>query len=56
MTKKVLTPQQKADLERAFYSEFKRRAKAGEPAPFAGMMAARQQLIDRNRLIEGTNG
>jgi hypothetical protein len=54
--KKQLSPMQQAELERTFYAEFRRRMKAGEPAPFASMMAARQQLIERNRLIEGTNG
>lgn len=49
--RKILTPLQKAELERTFYQEFKRRTKAGEPAPFAGMMAARQQLIERNRIM-----
>jgi hypothetical protein len=50
--KKQLSPMQQAALERTFYSEFRRRIKAGEPAPFAGMMAARQQLIERNRIMD----
>lgn len=49
--KKQLSPIQQAELERTFYLEFRRRTKAGEPAPFAGVMAARQQLIERNRLL-----
>lgn len=50
-TQKPLSPRQNAELERVFYTEYKRRTKAGEPAPFAGMMAARQQLIERNRIL-----
>ena len=49
--KKSLTPMQQATLERTFYLEYKRRTKAGDAAPFAGMMAARAQLIERNQLL-----
>ncbi len=49
--KKQLSPMQQAALERTFYLEFKQRTKAGDPAPFAGMMAARAQLIERNRIM-----
>ena len=48
---KILSPLQNAELEHTFYTEFKRRTKAGEAAPFAGMMAAREQLIERNRIM-----
>ena len=50
--KKQLSPMQQAELERTFYSEFRQRMKAGQPAPFAGMMAARAQLIARGRIID----
>lgn len=49
--KKILSPIPKAELERQFYTEFRRRIKAGEAAPFASMMAARAQLIERNRIV-----
>jgi hypothetical protein len=52
LTKRGLTPIQKAVRERTFYVEYRRRTKAGEPAPFAGMMAARAQLIERNRIMD----
>jgi len=46
-----LSPQQQADLELVYYCEFERRIKAGESAPFASAMAARLQLIERNKLL-----
>jgi len=41
---------QEADLRRLYFSEYKKRIKAGEHAPFAAMMADRAQLIERNRI------
>jgi hypothetical protein len=51
MIKKKLSPLQQAELDRCYYIEYKRRVTAGEAPPFAGMMAARQQLIERNKIL-----
>jgi hypothetical protein len=50
------TPQQKAGLERVYFDEYKRLTKAGEAGPFASMMAARLQLVERNKMIEALDG
>ena len=41
---------QEADLRRLYFSEYKKLIKAGEQAPFAGMMADLTQLKERNRI------
>jgi hypothetical protein len=51
MVTKKLSALQQAELDRGYYNEYKRRIKAGEAPPFAGMMAARQQLIERNKIL-----
>jgi hypothetical protein len=50
---RTLTPIEMANLERVFAIEYKRRIKAGEPAPYASMMAARAHCIEHNRLMKG---
>ncbi len=52
IAKKRLTPMQLAGLERTFYHEYRQRIKVGEAAPFASAMAARAQLIERNKILE----
>jgi|GEM_PF-2769840 hypothetical protein len=52
--KKVyILPSQEADLRRLYFSEYKRRIKAGDLPPFAATMADRAQLIERNRILGG---
>lgn len=51
MVAKKLSALQRAELDRGYYIEYKRRVEAGEAPPYAGMMAARQQLIERNKLL-----
>ena len=41
---------QEADLRRLYFSEYKKRIKSGEHAPFAAMMADLTQLAERNRI------
>jgi len=48
-----ISPAQEADLRRLYFSEYKKRIKAGEHSPFAAMMADRAQLIERNRISFG---
>lgn len=46
-----LSPGKVAELEQVFQEEYARRIKAGEPAPFANLMAARLQCEKRNEMI-----
>lgn len=48
--RRPILPSQEADLRRLYFSEYKRLIKAGEQAPFAGMMADLTQLKERNRI------
>lgn len=50
---KKLTVAQKGELERTFHREYRNHIKDGEAAPYAGLMAARSQLIERNWLLAG---
>jgi hypothetical protein len=45
-----ILPAQEADLRRLYFSEYKKRIKAGEHSPFAAMMADLAQLAERNRI------
>ena len=45
-----ISPAQEADLRRLYFSEYKKRIKAGEHSPFAAMMADLAQLAVRNRI------
>jgi hypothetical protein len=45
-----ISPAQEADLRRLYFSEYKKRIKAGEHSPFAAMMADLAQLAERNRI------
>jgi len=51
MVRRRLTPTQAGELERLYRMEFRRLLKAGEPAPYASMMAARLQLIEQNKML-----
>ncbi|MFA5458061.1 MAG: hypothetical protein WC261_10565 [Synergistaceae bacterium] len=52
--KKVyILPSQEADLRRLYFSEYKRRIKAGDLPPFAATMADLTQLKERNRILGG---
>ena len=48
--RKLVSPLQKADLRRLYFSEYKKLIKAGEHPPFAAMMADLTQLKERNRI------
>jgi hypothetical protein len=45
-----ISPAQEADLRRLYFSEYKKRIKAGEQAPFAATMADLTQLKERTRI------
>jgi hypothetical protein len=48
-----ILPSQEADLQRLYFSEFKRLIKAGEQGPFAATMAGLAQLKEWNRISFG---
>jgi hypothetical protein len=50
MRRKPISPAQEAGLTRLYFSEYRKRVRAGDHEPFAAMMANRAVLVERNRI------